>query len=48
MPVHYFDGTTDVLLGDRVGLKVWFRERVGRVVLCPAFLPSIQSLNITE
>jgi len=45
MPVRYFDGSTEVQLGDRVALKVLFRRRVGRVVYVPglsAFNPEFE------
>ena len=41
MSVHYFDGSTEVLLGDRVALKILFRERAGRVV----YVPGISDFN---
>src|SRR5215471_5628537 len=41
MAVRYFDGDTDVQLGDQVALSVLFRERAGRVV----YVPGISALN---
>ena len=41
MSVRYFDATTEVQLGDRVTLKVLFRERTGRVV----YVPGISAFN---
>lgn len=35
---RYADGETDVRLGDRVALRVWFRARHGRVVYVPGVL----------
>jgi len=35
MAAHYFDGDREVQLGDRVTLKVLFRQRVGRIVYVP-------------
>lgn len=42
MPVRYFDGVTDVQLGDRVSVRIWFRRRLGRVV----YVPDISPLNV--
>lgn len=41
MAVRYFDGNTDVQLGDRVALSVLFRERAGRVV----YVPEVSAFN---
>jgi hypothetical protein len=41
MAVRYFDGNTDVQLGDRVALSVLFRKRVGRVV----YVPGVSAFN---
>lgn len=41
MGVTYADGTTEVRLGDRASLSVWFRRRTGRVV----YLPGISKMN---
>ena len=41
MPARYHDGVTEVQLGDRVTLKVLFRERAGRVV----YVPGISAFN---
>ena len=41
MPVRYFDGSTEVQLGDRVALRLLFRRRVGRVV----YVPGISAFN---
>jgi len=41
MSVRYFDGTTEVQLGDRVALKLLFRERAGRIV----YVPGISAFN---
>ena len=41
MAVQYSDGSTPVQLGDRVALKVLFRERAGRVV----YVPGISAVN---
>jgi hypothetical protein len=41
MMTHYFEGNTEVQVGDRVTLKVWFRKRVGRVV----YVPDISAFN---
>jgi hypothetical protein len=41
MAVRYFDGKTDVQLGDRVALSVLFRERAGRVV----YVPEVSAFN---
>ena len=41
MAVRYFDGNTDVQLGDRVALRVLFRRRVGRVV----YVPGVSTFN---
>jgi hypothetical protein len=41
MAVRYFDGSTDVHLGDRVALKLFFKERTGRVV----YVPGISAFN---
>jgi hypothetical protein len=39
MPIRYFDGATEVLLGDHVALRVLFRKRTGRVVYVPGISP---------
>lgn len=42
---RYFDGATEVQVGDRVTLKVWFRKRIGRIVYVPgicAFNPEFE------
>ena len=39
MAVRYFDGNTNVQLGDRVALRVLFRQRAGRVVYVPDVSP---------
>jgi hypothetical protein len=39
MAVRYFDGCADVQLGDRVALRVLFRQRAGRVVYVPGVSP---------
>jgi len=39
MTIRYSDGTTDVRLGDRAALSIWFRRRVGRVVYVPGVSP---------
>jgi hypothetical protein len=41
MAIKYSDQATDVNLGDRVAIRVWFRRRVGRVV----YVPGISALN---
>ena len=41
MAARYFDGNTDVQLGDRVALRVLFRKRVGRVV----YVPGVSTFN---
>ena len=41
MPVQYFDGSTEVQLGDRVALKVLFKERAGRIV----YVPGVSAFN---
>jgi len=41
MAVRYFDGVTDVQLGDQVTLSVLFRKRVGRVV----YVPGVSAVN---
>jgi hypothetical protein len=41
MAAHYFDGDTEVQLGDRVALKVLFKKRVGRIV----YVPGISAFN---
>src|SRR5260370_3927073 len=35
MSIRYFDGVTEVQLGDRVALRVLFRQRSGCVVYVP-------------
>jgi hypothetical protein len=39
MAVKYADGVTDVQLGDRAALSIWFRLRAGRVVYVPGVSP---------
>jgi hypothetical protein len=39
MVVKYADGVTDVQLGDRAALSIWFRLRIGRVVYIPGVSP---------
>lgn len=39
MSARYFDGVTEVRLGDRVALRVLFRKRMGRVVYVPGISP---------
>jgi hypothetical protein len=41
MAVRYFDGNTDVQLGDCVALRVLFRKRAGRVV----YVPGVSAFN---
>ena len=41
MSVRYFDGSTEVQLGDRVALKVLFKERTGRIV----YVPGVSAFN---
>ena len=41
MGVTYSDGATEVSLGDRVSVSIWFRRRTGRVV----YLPGVSRLN---
>jgi len=41
MSIRYFDNAVEVQLGDRVTLKIWFRERTGRVV----YVPGVSDLN---
>ena len=35
MAITYSDGTTEVRLGDRASVSVWFRRRIGRIVYVP-------------
>ena len=41
MSVRYFDGVTEVQLGDQVGLRVLFKKRTGRIV----YIPGISAFN---
>jgi hypothetical protein len=40
-PAYYSDGATQVLLGDHVQLRVFFRRRVGQVT----YVPGISRVN---
>lgn len=40
MSVRYFDGITEVQLGDHVALRILFRKRAGRVVYVPGISPA--------
>lgn len=39
MAVRYFGGLTEVQLGDRVSITLWFRRHAGRVVYVPGISP---------
>jgi hypothetical protein len=41
MSVRYFDGVTEVQLGDQVGLRLLFKKRTGRIV----YVPGISAFN---